>query len=716
MCAEYKNRSQRKLQDRYGNKDLQDFNEESESPSDFLNIWEINPSYKDIQPKRTIIKLLFLVIVLYFLHTLSYILFLNIYVSLLITLIILVFFFVAFYNNFFSFQNSSISIFNKINQFNPFENIQYWLLKNDPATLLITNREDLLTIATRIFQIDVLPENVHPTLNHFFKALNNNQIPFTYQVVHKPIIQLSEKSIKNNYSFNLKKKHCNNANGSFKISLYFSVYQIAKGILGNYKLGDLIETVKKYSKQLKSLFYANFHHTKISLLTENDLINAIRTLFTGGKVDIVQKKSNCSKLMKFNFQNILKLSFIVIITIYTSLLLFFLNISWFWIIFADLILILSVMLLCWKEIFFFLSNSHLIKRNQFILVNPFSNIQFYHLKDTIFLYINQELLLGLKIYNLDGAIYSYYSYSGKFFRALNANKIPFIYTLHTSGIALDLFMKECIEFLNEKAQIELRRIFGDHILESSNNEFDQKFDGVKYPEIEFNKWLQMRTGLWKSILTISCFSYKFTSLLDIKDFIKLEEDLAAKSHILLKTYEDNFLNHQLIQLKKNELVSGFLTECLKNNVNRRYGTHLNYLYFQGKPLIELVKIVNEFKKGIKTKIAAEFNTPLYLENDISIGYTINTEFLEEEVPLGFTFDQITRILITNGTSEDRELLSMKMVSEFVEKNIPSIIFDFSGNWTKLIKYYKGTRYANEFLYFQLGSSFNVNMIKIIHLI
>ena len=53
---------------------------------------------------------------------------------------------------------------------------------------------------------------------------------------------------------------------------------------------------------------------------------------------------------------------------------------------------------------------------------------------------------------------------------------------------------------------------------------------------------------------------------------------------------------------------------------------------------------------------------------------------------------------------------MKIVGELIENHIPSIVFDFSGNWTKLIKLYEKSRLANEFLYFKLGSSFNVNLL------
>ena len=85
-------------------------------------------------------------------------------------------------------------------------------------------------IARQIFE--VLPENVHPTLNHFLKALSNTQIHYTFQVINKPVLKISENSVKKNRC----KDSSSTILGSFKISIYFSVYQIAKGILSNYKL------------------------------------------------------------------------------------------------------------------------------------------------------------------------------------------------------------------------------------------------------------------------------------------------------------------------------------------------------------------------------------------------------------------------------------------------------------------------------------------------
>ena len=125
--------------------------------------------------------------------------------------------------------------------------------------------------------------------------------------------------------------------------------------------------------------------------------------------------------------------------------------------------------------------------------------------------------------------------------------------------------------------------------------------------------------------------------------------------------------------------------------------------------MNLVSVVDELKKGVETKIAAEFNTPLHMQNYITIGNTINTEYLEEEAPVGLTLEQVKNLLVMNGSRQDRANCIEKIVSEMVMAEIPSIIFDFSGKTSRLITYFKGSRFENNFLCFKLGSSFNINL-------
>jgi hypothetical protein len=178
--------------------------------------------------------------------------------------------------------------------------------------------------------------------------------------------------------------------------------------------------------------------------------------------------------------------------------------------------------------------------------------------------------------------------------------------------------------------------------------------------------------------------------------------------VLRKSFKQFFVTYELKQLRRNELESGLLFETLKNKFFRRNGTHLNYLIFQGKTLQFIAEISDQFKKGVETRLAAEFNSPLQLTNFITIGHTINTEFLENEVPMGFTLEQLRTLLITNGTNSSREMLCQKIVAELVKTGYPSVIFDFTGNWSKLMRVFEGTIYEDNLLYHKLGKTFVIN--------
>ena len=246
------------------------YNEEQES--NYLDIWEKIPSYKDIKTKLSNSKVISMLIILLFLLILTYMNTSNLIFSIILTSFSLIFFIIAFHDNFFYLRNIFNGIFRKLRIINPFEDFAFWIVENDPATLLILNKNDAVTIGTRIFKIEILPENVHPTLNQFLQALNQAQLPFTYQVVQKPLINHT-KNLSKRKNHQVQKPQNDNNNVSFQTSIYFSVYKKARGMLTKTRLIKLIKSVHGYSKVLKSNFSANFHHTKITLLTGNTLIN-----------------------------------------------------------------------------------------------------------------------------------------------------------------------------------------------------------------------------------------------------------------------------------------------------------------------------------------------------------------------------------------------------------------------------------------------------------
>jgi hypothetical protein len=195
------------------------------------------------------------------------------------------------------------------------------------------------------------------------------------------------------------------------------------------------------------------------------------------------------------------------------------------------------------------------------------------------------------------------------------------------------------------------------------------------------------------------------------DFAEMENELIHKIDLLRSAFNLSFQNFEIEDLRNHRLLSGYLFSTLKNNYFRLNGTQLHELMLQGATLSPLTTFTDILKKGVTTKIAAEFNTPLYLENYITIGQTENTEVMEAEVPVGFRLEQLKNLLIVNGMKDHRELVSMKIVAELMRTGVSSLVFDFRGTWSKLIEYFEGSRFSDNLLYFKLGSAFTTDPLK-----
>ena len=154
-----------------------DYLYDEEQESNYLDIWEKIPSYKDIKTKLSNSKIISMSIILLFLLILTYINTSNLILSIILASFSLIFFIIAFHDSFFYLRNIFNGKFKRLKLINPFEDFAFWIVKKDPATLLILNKNDAVTIGTRIFKIEILPENVHPTLNQFLQASNQAQVP-----------------------------------------------------------------------------------------------------------------------------------------------------------------------------------------------------------------------------------------------------------------------------------------------------------------------------------------------------------------------------------------------------------------------------------------------------------------------------------------------------------------------------------------------------------
>ncbi|MFX1345778.1 MAG: hypothetical protein ACFFAI_11775, partial [Promethearchaeota archaeon] len=392
-----------------------------------------------------------------------------------------------------------------------------------------------------------------------------------------------------------------------------------------------------------------------------------------------------------------KALFCSILFISSTTLLLNLEISLFYSLLISIALISILIYLWWKELLFLTMNNSVIKRTYFTPINPFKDIAFFSyrgISDSIFAYIDNKLLVGIKMFNLALIQPPSYFRVDKFFQGIMNQKVSFGYTCINSPISFETFYKKYLDYLNLKT-------FRSLLL--SNWRVQTKLDGIN--------WLAMRSGIWQSFLILSAFEFKYCESLSGEVIEHLEEELHLKALKLYYTFNTHFFNCDVLQLRRQKLLSGIVSTLVKNKDYTLNGTHLNYLIIQGKFLTLITEIVDELKKGITSRIASEFNTPLTLKNSIVIGDTINTEMLEKEIPFGFTEEQLKNILIVNGTYSSRELLAMKIVSKLVENNKPSLIFDFRGSWSKMLKQFQGTPFQNEFLYFKLGTAFNLDPLK-----
>jgi len=646
---------------------------EKEDNRAYLDVWKVNPSYKDVSTRETVLKATSLVvIVLLFFTSVLYSTY-NLALSIGIVGIITISFIVAFHKNFFRLRH----IFDS-RSFEPFGDFVFWQVKYDKSVLFFTNHKELSTTGIRIFRINVLPENVHANTNRFFKGLHALKVPFSYQVIQRPL----QASINSDGS----------ETSSFETIIYFSTFYNIKGRITESKLVKMVEELRDYTISLESAFASNFHHFNIIQLSKEELINAFRIAVLKQDVEIEEdsKKISCRTETKIT-PTIVKASYILAIVICLDRLLLVFNLPIVIQALATLTILIAMVVIWWRELFFFLIKSKLFKSKDIHVIDPFSDIKFFKLSEapeTIFYQIEGKIIGGIKINNLYFTHPPPHCSASKFYEALIHKKMPFTTTMLLTPLTFHQFDKEGFKFLKDSEQLKLLR----------------RTESV----IDGNNWLNSRSGIWSTIMTYSTSVVLKAITLDYEIIDEIEQKLKNQSLVLRKSFKQFFVTYELKQLRRNELESGLLFETLKNKFFRRNGTHLNYLMFQGKTLQFIAEISDQFKKGVETRLAAEFNTPLQLTNFITVGHTINTEFLENEVPMGFTLEQLRTLLITNGTNSSREMLCQKIVAELVKAGYPSVIFDFTGNWSKLMRVFEGTIYEKNLLYHKLGKTFVIN--------
>jgi hypothetical protein len=505
-----------------------------------------------------------------------------------------------------------------------------------------------------------------------------NGIGFTYQVVQSPMVHKTSVST--------------------KIDIYFALSVKVKGFLTQLKYDRIIYSLDVYQEDFRNCCVANLPHFKVEKLEGAEMLNSFKSIFCKLPETLEEDQSEPNSLLeKISISKIfVLLSFIL----YSDIILILLIPKyWYAIFLVNTLIIILFCFIFWRSLLYQFSRNILLE-TEIIDINPFTNITFYRFptyQDMIFVYSDRNALTALTFFSVEEIFpRQFISHDhflarlDKFFRSNISTQLPLTYTVISSPLDYSTFDKGAKGYLKPYIINDLKK---------------------REKEYERNEWLDMRNGIWRTMIVFSVSYNRFTNHLNEEILTETGEELLVKSRGFWDNFNADFTNYQLKSLSKRETNPALLTIMLKNKLFRLNGTHLNYQLLQGKTLMNLIEISHEFKKSIETRIAAEFNSPLSIKNFITIGDTLNTEFMEEEIAAGFTKEQIKKLLITNGNFMDRQNLLMKIVIELTQKNIPSIIFDYDGTFSKVIRYFRDTQFEDKFLHFKLGQNFRIDPLS-----
>ncbi len=667
----------------------------------YKNIWkEELPYVKDVHVS-IFKRLLVIVVGLFYLIFIVLITF-NLTFALFIMGLYYLCFCIIFHDEFFRF--SRIIHYKSAN---PFKDIQFWQFAYDDTLILMTNSRTQYTSGVKIFQVKVLPENVKANINRFISALAATYVPFSYQIVQQPL----RSSLKTDAKEISKQR--------FQTIIYFSLFYDIHGKLTPAKIRILVEKINNYAISLKNTFLSNFHHYQISLLTGKALQSALYTFlikkpFIPTEKSVNEDEQNSSMepedsseivppkhiniVPPLSFSLVLKLFFIIAMLVSIDFFLSLLDILLpyrvlFSILIGGFFLIQFV-----PQLFLFLP---IFNRNKVILeddqeivfLDLFNEVKFFkipRIKTTIFYQTEDGYIGGIKQMKLSYATPPIIALPYKFYQAVIQQGIEFAYTIQLLPISYDQFTDNYSSFLNQKLWKYMQKVLDTPAKQ--------------------NNWLAGHRGLWRTMLTLSCSHSVMVSDASIEFLEHIERKLEQNMNILCNAFMTNVSNCHFVPLSSQALEMGIIFEMFKSNRIRREGTHLHHVIFQGVTLPAFIWLSDMFKKGLETKIATEFNSPLHLENFIAVGSTINTETLQSEILAGFTKTQLDNLLITNGKLEQQNLLVQQIVGELVKKQYPMIVFDFVGNYSRLIRQFEGTPFADSFLYYKLGKTFNLDLV------
>ena len=364
---------------------------EKENKYAYLDMWKVNPSYKDVDATETVLKATSLVVIsLLFFTSVLYATY-NIALSIGIAGIVTISFVIAFHKKIFSLRHAF-----DFRPFEPFGDLTFWQMKvesekpvfppkYDKSVLFFTNRKELSTTGVKIFKVEVLPENVRANLNRVYIGLHSLKVPFSYQIIQRPLLA--------------------DGSSTFETIIYFSTFYSVKGRITESKSKRMVEKLNEYAVSLKSAFASNFHHFKVAQLSGDELVNAYRiaVLKQEVKIDKDSDRISCETIKPKTLPTIFKASYVLATVIFLDRLLLVFNLPVVLQFLGTFAILTAILVIWWRELFFFQIKSKLFDSNDIEVIDPFGDVKFFKVSEapeTIFYQIEEKLIGGIKINNL----------------------------------------------------------------------------------------------------------------------------------------------------------------------------------------------------------------------------------------------------------------------------------------------------------------------------
>ncbi len=644
--------------------------------SNYLSIFKDTPSYRHLNTALLTVRLIFLIAVSFSLAMFSYAA--NWDLNLVI------------FEGVSAFCFLMVSFYPKLHARSKLRDLFFFQSARDKYTMFYSSRSNASHVAFQAFKVVIMPENVRPNLSKFVSSLYNLKIPFTYQVESLPAIFSQGKEVKRSTQ-----RYPSVKSLPINISIYFTVFANQSGLLFPWKIHAMIKQVNEHANALRAAFFANFHHYKIDKLDGSQITAAV-------SCNTEKQASNFSSSGFWTVVVVLRLLILLVLEIaFYSLTSLIIGVGWviltccavsigfLWLFFKDLYSAFNFVVLS-------------VKPKSLIRNNALNNVYVAkpsRIGDAIQITLGRGYLALYRSFSLKFARQPLHGSSRKnetlhpffnvekFYEAVVSSNPYFTVTSTSIPLNYAKFLKDCEPFFTDKTSKML-----------SNFETPS----------EKKSFLEIRYGIWQSVVTLSVCSIRSIEGLTEEIFEQMLQEVEDNATILMNTFHMNLQAFELEEIPKKRLETAFLTERLKTSEILPVGTGLNYLVFQGITLSHFNYISSHFRKGVDTRIASEFISPLHLPNQVTMGAVLDTEHFNEEAKFGFTFEQINNLLVTNGDKKLRRTTLMKIVAELTLQGKSCVVLDHTGSWSILIKLFQDTEYSDRFAYYKLGDTFRLH--------